>query len=81
MQKKYDVIYADPPWAYDSTQKMHSQVGEVYNTMKLRAMQSLPIQFICHPWTLMFMWTTGPKMNTKFSTVWVTGFDVDVWPQ
>ena len=63
MQKKYDVIYADPPWAYGRTQKMHSQVSEVYNTMKLRAMQDLPIQSICHPWTLMFMWTTGPKMN------------------
>ena len=22
MQKKYDVIYADPPWAYGSTQKI-----------------------------------------------------------
>lgn len=61
--KKYDVIYSDPPWAYGAAQKMHSQVGEVYNTMKPNALQSLPIQNMCHPWTLMFMWTTGPKMN------------------
>ena len=72
---KYDVIYVDPPWKYGASQKMHSQVGEVYNTMKLSAMQSLPIQNICHPWTLMFMWTTGPKMLEAGRLLYQWNFD------
>jgi len=75
MQKKYDVIYSDPAWKYGSSQKMHKQVGEVYNTMKLSAMQSFRIQSICHPWTLMFMWTTGPKMNEAMRLLYQWNFE------
>ena len=51
--KKYNIIYADPPWNYGSKSAVNnttsSQIKPLsnhYNTMKLRELEELPIKNI-----------------------------------
>ena len=72
--KKYDIIVADPPWHYSASVKMHKQVSEHYKTMKLKDMMKIDISPLCKGSTLLFMWTTGPKMNEAMQLFEAWGF-------
>ena len=72
--KKYDIIVADPPWHYSASVKMHKQVDEVYKTMKLKDMMKIDVGKLCKGSTLLFMWTTGPKMNEAMQLFDAWGF-------
>jgi N6-adenosine-specific RNA methylase IME4 len=72
---KYDVIIADPPWHYGASVNMGGkQVSELYKTMKLKEMMKIDISPIVKPSTLLFMWTTGPKMNEALQLIEAWGF-------
>lgn len=48
--KKYDVIYADPPWSYENTRTggaMESGADAKYMTMTNRLIMEMPIEKIC----------------------------------
>jgi len=71
---KYDIIVMDPPWHYSASVKMHEQVGKLYKTMKLKPMMEIPVHKMCKPSTILFMWTTGPKMNEAIKLMNAWGF-------
>lgn len=62
MIPKYDVIVMDPPWKYGSMQQLNKHVHEHYLTQSMKTMMAWPIQKMCKPTTMLYMWTTGPKM-------------------
>jgi len=59
--KKYSVIYADPPWAY--TDKHHGG-GSLrhYSTMSVDDICNMPVADIADTPSLLFVWVTFPLM-------------------
>jgi len=60
--KKYDIIYADPPWHYDNRLDSGSSAISHYPTMKVDELEKLPIPDITKEDCLLFMWTTSPTL-------------------
>jgi len=60
--KKYQIIYADPPWSYTGNM-MNSSATDHYQTMSLEDICKLPIKNIADDNCVLFMWVTLPKLN------------------
>lgn len=62
--KKYNIIYADPPWHYQVwSKKGASRTAETYyNTMSMDELKSLPINEISEDNSVLFMWVTYPLL-------------------
>lgn len=60
--KKYRVIYADPPWSYNDKQDTDYYGGaeKHYGTMKLEDIAALPIERIAEKDAVLFLWATSP---------------------
>lgn len=75
--KKYNIIYADPPWRY----KVYSKKGlgrsaeSHYPTMSLEDIQALPVRDLAAADCILFMWTTIPLLQDCFSVMRAWGFD------
>jgi len=61
--KKYDVIYTDPPWNYYGDPNKMAAAGKHYNLMDQEELFKLPVQDIMHKNSAMFMWATGPRLD------------------
>ena len=82
--KKYQIIYADPPWSYyngKTTKKTNKDFGKFfarpeshYDTMSLDDMKQLPIQSISDDNCLLFMWVTGAKLDWGMELLKSWGF-------
>lgn len=60
--RKYRVIYADPPWSYNDKQDTDYYGGaeKHYGTMMLEDIAALPIGRIAEKNAVLFLWTTSP---------------------
>ncbi len=57
--KKYNIIYADPPWKFrnEKTGGSHkSGAGQKYPVMDLKKIKALPVPEICRPDAVLFLW-------------------------
>jgi site-specific DNA-methyltransferase (adenine-specific) len=64
--KKYNIIYADPPWSYEvmkSVKKEHGTALSHYPTMTIEEITALPINKIADKDCALFLWATYPKLN------------------
>ena len=73
--KKYQIIYADPPWSYQNGGVPQGGVDKQYGTMKDSDMCSLPIQEISDDVCLLFMWATFPKLKEGIAVMEAWGFE------
>jgi N6-adenosine-specific RNA methylase IME4 len=75
--KKYNVIYADPPWSYDQKQvgrgNKSGAIGQ-YNTMGLEDIRALPIDEITEDNAVLFLWATVPLLPEAISVIPEWGF-------
>lgn len=61
--KKYDVIYADPPWQYkDKAKSGNRGVDNHYQTLSLADLCLLPVAEITNEQAVLFMWVTPPTL-------------------
>ena len=60
--KKYEIIYADPPWKYNASRLLQGEPERHYPTMTVGDMKELPIGRIKDKNCLLFLWFTSPKM-------------------
>ena len=60
--KKYRVIYADPPWSYNDKQDTDYYGGaeKHYGTMPLEDIAALPVGKIAEKDAVLFLWATSP---------------------
>jgi len=72
--KKYNIIYADPPWHYNGNM-MNSSVTDHYQVMTINDICNLPIQKITDTNCVLFMWVTLPKLNEFMKVVNTWGFE------
>lgn len=74
--KKYNIIYADPPWAYkDKALSGNRGVGCKYDVMDTKDICKLPVSDIAAENALLFMWVTMPKLNECFELIKAWGFE------
>ena len=72
--KKYNVIYADPPWKYQDEMKGHTFAIE-YETQSLEWIKGLPIKMLAAKDCVLFMWATSPLLIQAFELMKKWGFE------
>jgi N6-adenosine-specific RNA methylase IME4 len=77
MDKRYQIIYADPPWTF----KTYSEKGEGrsasrhYSVMGKFDIQRLPIQNIADDNCALFLWVTSPCLLEGIELIKAWGFE------
>ena len=71
--KKYEIIYADPPWRYND-RNCRGACEHHYNTMKFEDICNLPINEISSDNCVLFLWTTYPMLKDALTLIEVWGF-------
>jgi len=72
--KKYQIIYADPPWEYKESGSGNRVVKSHYPTMSIEDIKNLPIQNICQDISILFIWVTFPRLEQGLETIKAWGF-------
>lgn len=75
MSKKYQVIYADPPWSYDN-KKIGRKGGSIenYNTMTLDDIMEMKMKIPFDDNSVLFLWITVPLLPNGFKVMDAWGF-------
>jgi len=75
--KKYQIIYADPPWRHGFVNRRNiSQAAKDnhYPTMKTAEIASLPVKSIAHDNAALFLWTMGSEIPNALGVIKAWGF-------
>lgn len=67
--KKYNIIYADPPWEYKESGSGNRVVKAHYPTMSIEDIKSLPIQNISDDTSILFIWVTFPRLEQGLEVI------------
>lgn len=74
-EKKYSVIYADPPWAFTAwSDKARRHVSKHYSTMTIQEIMDLPVQELADDNAVLLMWATFPNLPLALATIEAWGF-------
>jgi len=70
--KKYQVVYADPPWRYSFSKTNNRKIENQYSTMPLEEIKQLeiPADNNC----VLYLWATAPKIIEALDTMKAWGF-------
>ena len=75
LDKKYQVIYCDPPWDYGTASaSLYNQCSEKYPVMSFKELQDLQIKQIADKNCALFLWTTNPKLPEAIELMKHWGF-------
>lgn len=72
-KKKYNIIYADPPWHYND-KGCNGNAQTHYNTMKLSEICDLPVNDIANKDCVLFLWSTYPMLRNAMQVIDSWGF-------
>lgn len=75
--KKYKIIYADPPWTFSvwNVAKSDRHVSHKYNIMTVEEICNLPIQEITEENSVLFMWCINPNLLDALKVITAWGFE------
>ena len=74
--KKYNIIYADPPWSYkDKALAGNRGACCKYPVMNTRDIATFPIKDISADDAILFLWVTMPKLNECLELISAWGFE------
>lgn len=71
--KRYDIIYADPPWRYQD-KTCEGACAKHYNTMSVEGICALPVANLAAKDCTLFMWATYPQMQEALKVIAAWGF-------
>ena len=75
--KKYNIIYADPPWAYrqcGTAARSRGNAAKHYSTMPTADICALPVGDLRAEWAACFMWATFPNFAEALKVMEAWGF-------
>ena len=72
--KKYDIIYADPPWKYND-KSCAGNAAQHYSTMSLKDICGLPVKDLASDNCALFLWATYPTLPDAFEVIKAWGFN------
>ena len=79
MNKKYQIIYADPPWKYnnraDNDTRYKGGAGNHYSLMDMKEIERLPINNLSDDNCALFLWVTFPILDEQIRLFKKWGFD------
>jgi len=70
--KKYQIIYADPPWEYQMGG--NRKPSKYYKCMTIKEICALPIHKIADENCVLFLWVTFPILDKSFKVIEAWGF-------
>ena len=75
-EKKYKIIYADPPWRYKTySAKGQGRSAEIhYSTLPKKEIQTFPVARLCEKDCVLFLWVTAPCLTEGIELISVWGF-------
>ncbi len=74
--KKYNIIYADPPWKYrDKALSGNRGACCKYPVLSSEDICNFPVAKIAADNAVLFMWATMPKLNECFAVIKAWGFE------
>ena len=74
-EKKYRIIYADPPWSYGNNMPEYfTDAKDHYPAMSTIDICAMPISDICENDAVLFLWTTSPHLEETFEVIKAWGF-------
>lgn len=73
--KKYDIIYAAPPWQYRNMGNIQATANSHYNTMSQEEINNLPVDKLSKDNSILFLWATFPKIQEALDTIKAWGFE------
>ena len=71
--KKYNIIYADPPWRYDFSKSNNRKIENQYPTMTVDEICNLPIPTSKN--AVLYLWATAPKLLEALKVMKAWGFE------
>lgn len=71
--KKYQIIYADPPWNYSNKVSNGAAVNH-YSTMTFKEIESMPVNQLADDDCVLFMWVTFPILDKALEVIKAWGF-------
>lgn len=75
-EKKYSIIYADPPWSYkDKALAGNRGAGCKYKVQSKDWIDNLPVKDIAEKDCILFLWVTMPKLNECWDLIKNWGFE------
>lgn len=77
--KKFDVIYADPAWQFNSKKaggSMKSGASQHYDVMSIEDLKSLPVEKLSSDNCLLVMWWVGAMPQEAIDLVQAWGFEL-----
>jgi len=79
-KNKYQIIYADPPWSYNSRMALgkgakRSSSEDYYDVMTIDDICNLPVKDITDANSILFMWVTMPKIIEANKVIESWGFE------
>jgi len=74
--KKYGVVYADPPWSFKtfSDKGKDRSPDKHYNVMNLKDICNLPVNNITKDDAVLLMWVIDPILDQAFDVIKAWGF-------
>lgn len=72
--KKYQIIYADPPWSYNKKVGM-GMADDHYPTMTLQEICDLPVPQLADKNCALFLWVTFPMLREGLEVIKAWGFN------
>ena len=79
--KKYNIIYADPPWHYGSKSAVNNTTGSAikplsdhYSTMSLQELKNMSIKHMTKDDAACFMWVTDSHIDEALEVLRSWGF-------
>ena len=77
--KKYKIIYADPPWSYNKYSNSKKNISDKvrvtpYDPMPLEDIKNMPVPLIADDDCVLFMWVTFPCLEMGLEVIKAWGF-------
>ena len=73
--KKYNIVLADPPWAYNDKAVGFGGTDPHYKTMNFEDLILLPVEEISKNNSILFMWVTFPFLQEGLDLIKAWGFN------
>jgi N6-adenosine-specific RNA methylase IME4 len=68
-QGPFDVILADPPWAYYGQQDKWAAAAKFYPTAPDGVLETLPVPALLAPRGVLFLWATSPRLDAALGLI------------
>jgi N6-adenosine-specific RNA methylase IME4 len=65
--QRYEVLLADPPWAYYGQQDKWGAAAKFYSTVPDEAIVKLPIPDLLSDRGVLFLWATSPRLDVAMA--------------